>query len=376
ETIELHRTVETGTYTWATISLAREEAAVEVSIQCDWDDQRPAPGFGGSVRMPFRMNGDTASLRADTPYAVSNVEGGGEVSRKYPEGDWMTSPQWFEHVEGSIVAHSFVDLLDARGAGLLICHDGSQQWFRRRGGVEVVVDAYCPWDEDRYDIPWGVFRFAIMPHAPMRDADRVRFARSCVLEHDEGGWTPPVGGGDPANAPSIPTTFGALEVTNADNVLAHAFHRDCMKSGEHLDDWAGHRMATESNGDCTHPFVIRLVEWNGDDADVVLKLPGDIALVAKTNLMGECGLWPAGQTPSDAPAHLHDTGWLTVEPTIPPEWARDAMLGEHSITWSEVRFHMRPREISTIMADLVMGRKQVRDLDAKREVWATIHRTD
>jgi alpha-mannosidase len=35
---------------------------------------------------------------------------------------------------------------------------------------------------------------------------------------------------------------------------------------------------------------------------------------------------------------------------------------------------MRPREIATIYADLVMGRKQWRDLDAKRNVWATVHR--
>jgi alpha-mannosidase len=35
---------------------------------------------------------------------------------------------------------------------------------------------------------------------------------------------------------------------------------------------------------------------------------------------------------------------------------------------------MRPREIATIMADLVLGRKQWRDLDAKRQVWATVHK--
>ena len=33
-----------------------------------------------------------------------------------------------------------------------------------------------------------------------------------------------------------------------------------------------------------------------------------------------------------------------------------------------------PHEIATIYADMVMGRKEVRDLDAKREVWATAHR--
>ena len=36
---------------------------------------------------------------------------------------------------------------------------------------------------------------------------------------------------------------------------------------------------------------------------------------------------------------------------------------------------MRPNEVATIMADLVMGRKEFRDLDAKREVWATVHKT-
>jgi alpha-mannosidase len=45
------------------------------------------------------------------------------------------------------------------------------------------------------------------------------------------------------------------------------------------------------------------------------------------------------------------------------------------IKWSALRFSMRPREIATIYADLVMGRKEWRDLDAKREVWATAHRT-
>jgi hypothetical protein len=44
------------------------------------------------------------------------------------------------------------------------------------------------------------------------------------------------------------------------------------------------------------------------------------------------------------------------------------------ITWSEVEFEMRPREIATIYADMVMGRKEFRDLDAKRKVWATVHK--
>jgi len=36
---------------------------------------------------------------------------------------------------------------------------------------------------------------------------------------------------------------------------------------------------------------------------------------------------------------------------------------------------MRPYEIATVYLDLAEGRKQFRDLDAKREIWATVHRT-
>jgi len=41
-----------------------------------------------------------------------------------------------------------------------------------------------------------------------------------------------------------------------------------------------------------------------------------------------------------------------------------------------IRVPMRPYEIATIYLDLVPGRKVARDLDAKREVWATVHRVD
>jgi alpha-mannosidase len=43
---------------------------------------------------------------------------------------------------------------------------------------------------------------------------------------------------------------------------------------------------------------------------------------------------------------------------------------------AELAFPMRAFEIATIYADIVPGRKQARDLDARREVWATVHRVD
>jgi hypothetical protein len=90
--------------------------------------------------------------------------------------------------------------------------------------------------------------------------------------------------------------------------------------------------------------------------------------------MGEVGDGGAGAARSGAGWSWADTGWLEVRPAEPPSWARGAKVRGESIPWSSVRFRMRPREIATVYADLVMGRKQFRDLDAKREVWATVHK--
>lgn len=370
---------------WIEIGISADGRGVDVAFSGIDSLTRPDPGFGGALRMAIGPAREVAEIRADSAYAVEACGGSGRVSRKYPRGDWMTSPQWFEHVEGSIVAQSFIDLLDESGGGLLVAHNGCQQWFGADGGVDVILNAYCPWDEARYDP--GAFNVPVIrliPHGGLSDAERVRLARE--FAESDGGQRPaileravgalPVGGGDRAEAAPAPVSFGGLEVTGAPGVLAHAFYRDSAKAGEHLPDWAGHRMARESSGACTHPYVIRLVEWNGEPAEVVLKLPGEVASAAKTNLMGECGAWDAGNAPGHAPGHLRDTGWLSVEPTTPPDWARGAKFRGREIPWIAVRFAVRPREIATVMADLVMGRKEFRDLDARREVWATVHRVE
>jgi alpha-mannosidase len=41
-----------------------------------------------------------------------------------------------------------------------------------------------------------------------------------------------------------------------------------------------------------------------------------------------------------------------------------------------LKVKMRPYEIATVYLDIVEGRKQTRDLDAKREIWATVHRVE
>ncbi|MFM9995443.1 MAG: hypothetical protein ACKVU4_06530 [Phycisphaerales bacterium] len=371
------------------VGLAPDRPAVDIEF-LDIPGPRPDPGLSSALRMEFACAFDVRSVLADSPFSVEAVRGSSRARRKYPRGDWMTSPQWFEEVDRPFTAFSFADFVRDDGAGLLVSHNGGQQWLRTGRGAHAVLNAYDPWDESRYDPSIdGFVMFRLEPHGPLTNADRVR--RAAEFGHitfETRGATsirsaPPglaVGGGTATPKKDVPSAFGGLEVCNAPNVLAHAFFRESMKSGEHLPDWTGHRMFKESDGACDHPYVIRLVEWNGAPAEVVLKLPGQVAMAAKTNVMGEVRDEET-QRRRDEDVEPRtgwswaDTCWLeAAHPVEPPEWARGAKLKGEPITWSALRFRMRPREIATIYADLVMGRKQWRDLDAKREVWATVHR--
>ncbi|MCC7390245.1 MAG: hypothetical protein IT431_15935 [Phycisphaerales bacterium] len=325
----------------------------------------PDPGMNAGLTTDFAPGFGVDEVVVDHPYAMSRVRAEATHRRKYPTGDWMTSPQVFEDIHRPFTALRSVDLLGADGRGLLCCHDGSQQWFRTDDGVRCLLTARDAWDEHRFSSAVSA-GFALVPHGPIGDAERARLVARMR--------TPWLLGMHEGQRGDLPDCFGPLEVTNAPGVHPQAFFRESPKSGEHLPDWAGHRMATESDGACSHPYAVRLVEWNGEAAEVVLKLPGEVGAAAKTNCLGECGGWPVGRAPADAPAHLRDTGWLTPEPAAAPAWAEGATLAGRPIPWAQVRFPMRPREIATVMADLVMGRKQFRDLDAKREVWATGHR--
>lgn len=341
------------------------------SSPAEWS--RPDPGLNAALQLHLRLPEPHAlSLVTDSPFAVHSVHPHGVTRRKYPSGDWMTSPQWFESIERPFTAMSFVDCLQddiaSSGRGVLCVHDGSQQCLRTDQGIAFVLTAFDQWDEHHHDTRFEA-EFWLIPHGRLTNSQRKRLAAESFA-------CPEVvrpGAGDVG--PDLPPVFAPFDLSNAPNVIAHAFFRVSEKDGEHLPHWAGHRMMRESGGACTHPFVVRLVEWDGEPAEVILKFPGEIAMAAKTNLMGE-----VIEGRADGWRATPDTCWLTPNSTEPPEWARgiERPAGGQGVgtllKWSQVRFTMRPREIATIMADLVMGRKQFRDLDAKREVWATVHR--
>jgi alpha-mannosidase len=355
-----------------TLEVAMRGEGLEVVISDIGLLVRPDAGLGAAWKFPIEVGFEIASIRADSPMSVSAVRGSGRVRRKYPSGDWMTSSQWFEELSGAITAHSFVDLLAADGSGLLIVHDGSQQFFRTERGLEAVICAYDPWDEGRFEKRSGAdARLLLLPHGPMRDVERVKLAREFELESAiriepirpaQPGLA--VGGGMRPQDHPVPPMFAPMDVAGDDTILCHAFYRENPKAGENLPFWAGHTMREQSEGACTHPFVVRLIEWDGISGEAVLRFAGEIASAAKTNIMGEIGEQVGGG---------EDTGWLTTKPCESPAWINGCRVPGG---WHEIRVPMKPREIATVMVDLVLGRKEWRDLDAKRKEWATIHRVD
>jgi hypothetical protein len=375
--VRIRRAVGAAGWVDVLVWIADETDAVDVRVT--WSDKegtaagmRPDAGLNAAMQLEFDLPMEGVVAHADGPYSMQPVRGSGVCKRKYPEGDWMTSPQWFEEVRDPFTAQSIVDLETEDGSGLAIAHDGAQQWFRDENGVRVVLTAYDPWDEGRYtpDNLMGC-AFRLVPHArAFSNAERVRLAAEfgSVDGRTFDDEAVPVGGGTGDGSPNeaAPLRFGAIDVGGAPGVLAHAVYRDSAWTGQHLPRWAGHEMARRSGGLCTHPTVVRLVEWNGEEAEVTLRVPGPLASAAKTNLLGEVGRGVGGGT---------DTGWLKVEPGETPAWAKGAKINGRPVKWSRVRFTMRAREIATIMLDVEMARKQWRDLDAKREVWAKIHKT-
>lgn len=297
---------------------------------------RPDPGMHAGLQLPVVPSFAPFTLVHDHPYGVGTVRADGSFRRKYPTGDWMTSPQWFETIRRPFTASSFVDILDSSGErGLLVVHDGSQCFFRDEEGVRLLLCAYDPWDEAYFDGELDAHVW-LVPHGPLTHSERVRMAAGLAGKTEASLW-------ERKREPGghQPEEFGSLLVEPS-HVLATALYRESERAGEHLPEWAGRGMG--------FPYVARLVEYDGIPAGVTLRLPGAVARAARTNLLGEL---------------LEE---LRPEPAAAP-------FGPPDLHWSALQLRMRPHEIATVMADLELGRKQARDLDRYRSVWATVHRT-
>lgn len=307
--------------------------AVALSFTLLYD--KPKPGLNDSIQLQIKLDREF-KIRTDQAYSIIEVNPTKSWPKKYPSGDWMTSPQWFETVERPFTSYRFVDLVNEDGSGVLILHCICQQWFKDDDGVRCVLSAYDPWDEDFYQPPMQHVTF--IPHGPLTDAERWRI----------GNHRSHAGVAMAANLP-LPS-FSPVHV-GASNVVATAFYRETEEfSGRGLDTYAGTGMG--------YPFVLRLVEMDGIDGDILVTVPGPVAAAFKTNLLGEIEAKLVSE-----PGEASSLGSTLEE------------LGAFGIVAETLRLPMRGHEIATLYMDLMPGRKVARDLDAKREVWATVHRT-
>lgn len=318
-----------------------------ISAELDLGDRRFDSGYGGSMRMRLPLNPAKARVRADLPYQVYEVEKGSSGRRKYPTGDWMTSPQWFESVEGAFVSHSFVDWMPEEGSGLLISHKGGFGWFVKPDCLEMVVNSHDPWDEENYPSQ-GEAELFIMPHNGVSSVEALEFSAEVQKESLGQTWSD---SSPPARTHPLPRSFSALTV-HCPHVLATAFYREesafCKRG---LENYAGQGIL--------HPFILRLVEADGIGGEVALTLPGPIAKAFKTNLLGE----------------IEER--LEIKPGDSSLLTPDVQsLAPFGIEACQIHLKMRPYEIATLYLDIIPGRKVFRDLDAKREIWATVHRTE
>ncbi len=282
---------------------------------------RPDGGMQAGLSLSIAPRLEDAVAVHDHPYGVSTVRAPHDRLRRYPAGDWMSTRGVEETVRRPFTASSLVDLCQGSddGPGLLIVHDGSQAWFREQDGVRCLLDMYDPWDQEYFDDTFEA-ELTLVPHGPSTHTQRMRTA----LELNQGAprfndHAAVRGGGD------LPPVFGGLSV-DAPNVLATAFHRVSRRDAEHLP----RHFATERG--VRDAFVVRLVEFDGRPADVLLRLPGPVARAARTNLLGQ------------------------VLEELAPTAAR-APFGVREIPWSAVRLALRAHEIATVMLDLELGRQ-------------------
>ncbi len=243
--------------------------ALDMTMQSVWTGKGPDPGIHAGWRMPIRPSFKVSQIFADQPYGVSEVKSGSKGYRKYPTGDWMTSPQWFEEVVGAFTSISFVDLVAEDGTGLLVIHDGSQQFWLTDGGVDVQLSMLDPWDENRAESGFNA-GFRLIPHGTLTNSERWRLGQEFLNPLRMVATTE---GGD------LPAAFSALSC-DSPNVIPTAFYRETENlSGKHVENYAGRGMG--------YPFIVRLVEFDGLATEATLTVAGTVAAAYKTNLLGQ-----------------------------------------------------------------------------------------
>lgn len=218
--IAIRREGADGTTTRVTVSVAPEIDAVDIRFACD-ELPQPDGGMNAALQTTMATRVEAPTLVHNHPYGVSEIRAEGTYQKKYPTGDWMNSPQYFEDVVNPFTSLSLLDMGDAR-RGVLFVHDGSQQMRRDGSAVHAILSMRDPWDGD-YWVDEVDSRWRVIPHGPTTNAERWRLAQEFlrpVLFAEATG-----SGGD------LPASFGTI-FCDAPGVAVTALFRD---GGEQSD---------------------------------------------------------------------------------------------------------------------------------------------
>lgn len=242
-----------------TIALAPERDAVDLSFDAD-ALRAPDGRHHASLMTLVEPDLDVHTVLHDTPYAVTPVTGRGRYPRKYPTGDWMTSPQVFEEVVDPLTGLQLVDLTDVDGAGLLWLHDGSQGFLRAERGVWNVLSMYDPWDEAHF-VPELHARIRVIAHDGLDHATRWRLAQE---------FTRPVTAVQPGRpGGDLPGTASLARLGGHPGAVIAAVYRET--------DYAGIGLTGHASEQLDRPVLVRLVEFTGAAGTAELTVDGTVA---------------------------------------------------------------------------------------------------
>lgn len=325
--IRIDRKNRNGSKVTVGVRLSAELDAVDISFASD-NLEPPDPDLRSALHtfVPFPQDGIT--LIHDHPFGVTTVAAEGTYTRKYPTGEWMTSPQRYETVENPFTALSFVDLGDET-RGILYLHDGSQAFARKSSGVVNVLSMNDPWDED-YFVPTLECNIRILPRGRISNTDRWKRAQEFtrpILSVLKPSLPRP---STPEKLDELPKE-GSPVHCDGSSVVMTALYRESSSFVKELHEYP------EEAGE--FPIFLRIVELDGVSEAVNVKLPGKIHYCYRTNLLGE---------PSER-----------------------LMPGEDGRT---VTIVVRPHEVITLVFEAEGYEKELRNLDSFREVWARAHK--
>jgi len=123
--------------------------------------QRPEPSMMRSLQTDIAARLERTEIWHDHPFAVTPVRAEGVYRKKYPTGDWMTSPQFFEEVVNPFTGLNFVLLTDGT-RGLQYLHAGNQGFLRDGDIVRNILFMYDAWDEENW-VREVTLRYAYRP---------------------------------------------------------------------------------------------------------------------------------------------------------------------------------------------------------------------